>query len=58
MFIYGYLFPLFVIGTTLYIFILGRYFYNVYIVKMFEIVFPLSLRTMIYFHVYIILDFL
>ena len=24
---------------------------------MFEIVFPLSLRTMIYFHVYIILDF-
>jgi len=37
--------------------LLGRYFYNIYIVKMVEIVFSLLLRTIIYFHVYIILDF-
>ena len=35
--------------------LVGRYFYNVYIVNKFEIVF--SLRTIIYFHVYTILDF-
>jgi len=35
---------------------MGRYFYYVYIVKMFEIVFSLMLRTSTYFHVYIILD--
>ena len=41
-------FPIFVIGTTLYIFMsalpLGRYFYNMYIVKMFEIVFSFNVK--------------
>ena len=38
--------------------LLGRYFYNMYIAKTFEIVlFFLMLRKIIYFHVYIILDF-
>ena len=36
---------------------LGRYFYNMYIVKLFEIVFSLMFRTIIYVHVFIILDF-
>jgi len=35
---------------------MGRYYYYVYIVKMFEIVFSLMLRTSTYFHVSIILD--
>ena len=34
-----------------------RYFYNSFIVKMFEKCFPLMLRTMIYFRVYIISHF-
>ena len=39
--------------------LVGRYFYNMYniIAKKFEIVFPLVSKTIVYFHVYIILDF-
>jgi len=38
---------------------LSKYFYNMYIVITFEFIicFPLMLRTIIYVHVYIILDF-
>jgi len=36
--------------------LLGRYFYNLYIVNMLEIVFPLMLRKIIYFHVDIVLN--
>jgi len=35
----------------------GRYFYNVYMVKSLKLYFPLMSRTIIYFHVNIILDF-
>ena len=38
--------------------LVGRYFYNVYIVKSLKLCFPLMSRTIIYVHVYIILDFL
>ena len=37
--------------------LVGGYFYNMYIVKCLKLCFPLMLRTIIYFHVYIILDF-
>jgi len=39
--------------------LVSRYFCNMYLVKKsLKLCFPLMLRTMIYFHVYIILDFL
>ena len=37
--------------------LIGNCFYNMYIVKLFEVVFPLMSRTIKHFHVYIILDF-
>ena len=49
------LLTLFVSGTTLYIFMSALPFG--YIVKCFKLCFPLMLRTLIHFHVYIILDF-
>ena len=37
--------------------LMGRYFYIMYIVKILKLCFSLLLRTIIYFHVYVILDF-
>jgi len=37
--------------------LVGRYFYNECIVKSLKLCFPLMLMTIIYFRVYIILDF-
>ena len=37
--------------------LVGKYYYNVYIVKCLKLCFPLMLRTTIYSHVNIILDF-
>jgi len=39
------------------IYLVGRYFYNMYIVNSLKLCFPYLSRTTLYFHVYIILDF-
>ena len=37
--------------------LVGRHFYTMYLIKSLKLCFPLTSRTLIYFHVYIIIDF-